>query len=334
MLTEGFNWQHFPGSGTLAVFYNPANGRPPALPYYKKTMGMKCGRLLISTGNNEFYQDCVDELYEIIRKISSGYEQTIHYGYSQGATGALDQGLRDSKCVAIFALSPHFVLQRPMSRSAGLMSPDRLATAQPNLLERIDANRNRNIYLFLSVHDIMDGIQVKDALTLSESPLLSRYFLRMGHYLEGVNDPRQVVDDYLENNCYVLPSRTPVATDEDIRLAMLAYDLLAATHTGANITNEVLTSLEFAVPCHATYSLARYLEAKGQFQRAINQYVRALGVPSSDLGTVLVCLGNAYVRMGWNDMALGCYRQALANNPQNEQAQKCEASLLRRIGHR
>jgi hypothetical protein len=336
MLIEGHHWRHFPGDcSDLAIFYHPANTlrvgeQSPRLPYYLKTAGMACGRILINPGNNNYYQDCQDSLAEIVVRISEGYERTIHYGYSQGATGALDQGMRDQKCCAIFAISPHFVLDRPASRSEDLMDSDVLASARPSLVERLSATETRGIHLFMSVRDAQDGVQVRDSLSLP--PYIAKHYICQDHYLGSVNVARATVEQWLSTQDYHLPEGVPIANDEDIKLAPLIYDALVAQSTGAELPQQSIRLLDESASGDALYWLGRYQNSIGETAKATVLYQRAIDAGVLAPVAALVCLGNAHLQLDRPEIALGCYRQALVLNPTEPTARKCEQSLLEHMG--
>jgi tetratricopeptide (TPR) repeat protein len=288
---------------------------------------------LINPGTDEFYQDCREEILKIVAKISADYRETIHYGYSQGATGALDIGLSDPKCSAIFAMSPHLVLDRPWSRSAVLMSPGTLAQPRENMLDRIRSSTNRDIHLFISCMDSEDGVQVRDARTLADTDA-HIYFLNLMHDLPGVHNPEGVIQDYLATRKYTLPPGVVIASEQDQKVAMLSFDVRAAGSGKTELPAALLAEAEVLHYSGLAYWLGQYFTGRKEYNLALLHFMRSIAIGrqrGTDIYSRLVCAGNVASVMGLSEMALGFYRQARRIWPKALTAWNCEANVLRSL---
>jgi hypothetical protein len=336
MLIEGSHWRHFPSdSDTLCVFYAPVEVPSPKLPYFKSTADLPVGRLLVNPGTDEFYQDCADDVQEIVARVSSSYRRTIHYGYSQGATGALDIGLADSKCSAIFALSPHLVLDRPHSRSARLMSEGVMARQRADRIGRI-RKTNKDVYLFISCMDPEDGIQVRDARALADSRA-EVFYLNESHFLPSVNKPDATIRDYIVSGEYTLPEGAKIASERAQEDAALVYDLMAAFKDNANIEPERIQAYSSINSHAAAFWLGHYLTRRGDFSHAAVHFLRSIILGKETNQPVhdsMLCAANIFAATGMPEMALGHYRQARSLAPKSSTICFCEARLLAQLNRK
>ncbi len=334
-MLEGVNWRHFPnpnGSNkVLAIFYSPVQVRYPILPYFKKTANLPCGRLLISPFTDEFFQDCLQSTQDVISTVSSKYERTIHYGYSMGAYASLRFGSVDVKSQAVFAMSPHFVLDRAFSRS------NRLMTMAPSLGDNdvrpfIEAARGMRFFIAISCLDVMDGIQHSDASSLY-NPLIECHAVLEPHDLPGINDANQVVGDFIKLGTFPKIDSDHRASETDILDCISAYKYMKASRSG-EIIESIDDNHEARVP-QLHYWKARYMAERGHKLESLQWFVKGLESAkkfSTPLAEILISYGNTLADLGFHEPALGCYRHFRKQNPPVKISFLCEASLLRRLG--
>jgi pimeloyl-ACP methyl ester carboxylesterase len=342
-LVEGTHWRHFPATGerprTLAIFYAPVELRPPTLPYFRTVGAIACASLLINPGTNNFFQDCIESTTEIIHRVCRrhGYEETIHFGYSMGATAALRFGTADPLCRAIFALSPHLVLDRPFSRTADLMNPKLLSfdperSRETSLLSRLENCPAREIHLFISCLDPQDGVQVRDALSLRQGPAQA-HFLMEHHFLASIHRPADMIGDWLRNGRYTLPSDAPLASPIDQRAAIAAYDAMAAARDKEAVAID--DDLEMARTPTLPFCRAVALLSQDKPEQAWLFAAQALEGPLSLVGNlygVLTTARRSAALLGWNEIAVGYYVEARSREPWYEEAWLLEASSLASAG--
>ena len=331
-LEENRHWRHFPSkngkSKHLAVFYSPAQIREPRLPYFKKSAELDCGRLLISPFNDEFYQDCISSVLSVLSDVSAEYEKTIHYGYSMGAYAALRFGSVDPKCVAIFAMSPHLVLDRRYSRSALLMSGP--VSPPDNDVRPFVAANDKRTFLAISCFDVLDGVQVSDARAMA-SPNLEKHFVLERHELDSLNNPVKIISEFLSDGSMPKVNPEIEASDRDVTDCISAHKFLASTESNVEVKENV--PLSSKIPQYH-YWYARNLTKFGKDIYSLPWFMRAfslakmLGLSASEYA---ITMANVMSDVQLHEPALGFYRQFQNPGDSHPQAYFCEAALLQRL---
>jgi tetratricopeptide (TPR) repeat protein len=248
-----------------------------------------------------------------------------------GGYAALRFGSTDSLARAIFAISPHLVLDRPRSRSAQVMrgpvSP-RDADVRPFL----EGKNDKKIFLAFSCLDVLDGVQVKDSLTL-HGPNFTKIYLLESHYLASVHNPSNFVEHWIKYRNIPEISMENIASKEDIQDCMLAYEIMLSTVLDTSIDlNQI--NLSSRLPQYY-YWIGRYLYGKKQFLESLSWFVRGIGIAKKfnlHLAEIMISYGNALNQAGFHEPALGCYRHFREHQPPVKTAFLCEAYLLKQLG--
>lgn len=310
-------FEHFPhDSERLVIFYGPARFPPPALPHYKSSAQLAAGRLLINAGTNNFWLDCLDELERLVERVSANYGQTIHTGVSMGANGAIRFGAADPKAAAIFAMAPHFVLNRPYSLSHELIDPALMPKDEKenSLIWRINSIDKGETHIFISCTNTKDGVQVRDAQEI-KSGNVNVHFLMEPHGFPSFNRP-DVVADYLAHGRMLMPSRVRLASAFERQVAIEAYELIAEAGAGGPFTDRPALQSDDA-PFYAE-ARGRWLAAQGKNMVAFPWFAQAASGHAGHVGEAvqaLTCAGHVMKAAGWHDLAIGLYRQAIAFDP-------------------
>jgi hypothetical protein len=331
ILLEGTHWRHFPSedSDALAIIYAPVNLASPKLPHYERTSRLRCARLLINPGTNNFYQDCIAGVSDVVARISSRYARTIHFGFSAGAYAALRFGVDDSRCVGIYAIAPHFVLDRPMTRSFLLsktMSEDR---RDVDIIDAINNARIANVRVLIPCMDSMDGVQVRDSRRI-ENDRVEIIYRMLEHKIFPEDMPDVVIDHFLDAGCFPPPLADNLATSDELDDATAMYDMMLAvsarTRVDDTIVNRNPRSALFM------YCKGRYLESANNLVDALPSYAAAVALGkdrgSGSLYDMLIVMGNAYFRAGFADIAIGSYRAARRIGLKNPTSYVREADAL------
>lgn len=219
-------------SDTLFVAFSPVNTPAGKFMMYGMAHELPCSLLLLADTANAWYQECLDEVVDLIKKarLQSRAGRVIFWGYSMGAYGSLASSLiaGGSGDVSL-SLSPDFVAGYPGTMSSLNVAADR--SRWSDLRPLMSHTQIGSAKIFVPTISHRDGINVRMARSISH-PAIAVEYVRLSHFIQPYLHETGILDDMLwavvERQDFQLPSRL-IASEAELNLAERSYDLFMAS---------------------------------------------------------------------------------------------------------
>ena len=184
-----------------------------------------------------------------------------------------------------------------------------------NLIERLNAITCKNVHIFYSCTDIVDGAQIEDSKQILNSNI-TQYYYTLPHYLQGVNDPMTVISGFLEHNKHTILRQESIASYETVSDSIKTYNLFTSLHNGHPFGYDLSELIKpLSSKCGLlSYVQGRILNSMGLYKESFYKYNEAifyLKDQQYNLAELFCFMAENLLRLGVDELAFGAYREAM-----------------------
>ena len=224
-------------------------------------------------------------------------------------------GPKFEETVAIFSFAPAFRLDHPYSRSMLQIEPGKL-TNDGDVTGSILSTKAR-VFIFLPCYDHQDGVNISDALDLQRNnENISINYLSCEHDVNNYLSLPDLVDFYIKKSFLPEEKISPLrASLFEAQISAATYSLYCQDHGIAEEISYEEYPTEETNNWRYFYWKARHLSKSGKKWQSVQNFLAAMEKGGAYVSDVHICLANTYKDIGFKQVALGHYEEALKIRP-------------------